>query len=310
MSSPTPTPTDPGSLPWQPKYWPVWLGIGILSLLARLPWSFQRSLGRGIGNLLRVLMGSRAKVARRNIELTMPSLSAEQREALVADHFRALGISLFEFSRAWWGSIAPLRKNLQIEGADVLRLALARGKGVILVSGHFTTLEVCGRLLCDVTAVAGMYRPYGNAAMEYAVKKGRLHYATTMFTKTEMRPAVKHLKQGGVLWYAPDQDPSRGDSVFVDFFGVPANSLASTHQLARLSGAEVIFFGHYRTEQGEYRMKLWSPEQPIPSKDAAADTAVVMQAIETMARRAPAQYLWIHRRFKRQPDGRNLYADS
>lgn len=312
MSNPTPTPTDPGKLPWQPQFWPVWVGIGTLALLARLPWSLQQVLGRGIGNVLRVLMGSRAKVARRNIELTMPSLSVAQREALVRDHFRALGISLFEFARAWWGSIAPLRRNLQIEGADVLRLALARGKGVILVSGHFTTLEVCGRLLCDVTAVAGMYRPYGNAAMEYAVKKGRLHYATAMFTKTEMRPAVKHLKQGGVLWYAPDQDPSRGDSVFVDFFGVPANSLASTHQLARLSGAEVIFFGHYRTEQGEYRMKLWTPEpeQAIPSKDATADTAVVMQAIESMARQAPAQYLWIHRRFKRQSDGRNLYADS
>jgi KDO2-lipid IV(A) lauroyltransferase len=130
-----------------------------------------------------------------------------------------------------------------------------------------------------------------------------------MFTKQELRPAVKHLKQGGLLWYAPDQDPSRGDSVYVPFFGRPANSLSSTHQLARLSGAAVVAFQHARRPDGGYTLRILPVLGDLPTSDATADTARVMAAIESMARAAPDQYLWIHRRFKRQPDGSSPYGD-
>ena len=122
-----------------------------------------------------------------------------------------------------------------------------------------------------------------------------------------MRGAVKHLKRGGLLWYAPDQDPSRGEAVYVPFFGRPAKSLASTHQLARLSGAAVVMFEHARRDDGGYTLRFWPAFEDFPSEDAAADTARVIGAIETMARAAPEQYLWIHRRFKRQPDGVRVY---
>ena len=129
-----------------------------------------------------------------------------------------------------------------------------------------------------------------------------------MFTKQELRPAVKHLKQGGLLWYAPDQDPSRGETVYVPFFGRPANSLSSTHQLARLSGAAVVAFQHKRRDDGGYDLRILPVLDDIPTQDATADTARVIAAIEDMARAAPDQYLWIHRRFKRQPDGSSPYA--
>ena len=108
--------------------------------------------------------------------------------------------------------------------------------------------------------------------------------------------------QGGLLWFAPDQDTRRGDSVFVPFFGRPAYSLTSTHQLARLSGAAVLGFAHVRHDDGSYTLRLTPAFEDFPSADATADTARVMAAIETMIRAAPTQYLWIHRRFKRQPD--------
>ena len=114
---------------------------------------------------------------------------------------------------------------------------------------------------------------------------------------------MKHLKQGGLLWFAPDQDTRRGESVFVPFFNLPAYSLTSTHQLARLSGASVIAFAHERRDDGGYTLRLSPAFGDFPSDDATADTARVMAAIEAMVRVVPAQYLWIHRRFKRQPDG-------
>ena len=278
--------------------------IGVAALAARLPWTMQRALGRGIGRMLRVLLPARTRVARRNLELCFPELDDAARKRLYADSFESLGIALFEFGRAWWGSVAPMRGNVRVEGLEHLEAARAGGRGVIVISGHFTTLEIAARLMCDHAPLAGMYRPHEDPAMEWAVKRGRLRYAQAMFTREELRPALRHLKQGGLLWFAPDQDTRRGDSVFVPFFGHAAWSLTSTHQLAKLSGAAVIAFSHVRRADGGYTLRLSPPFADFPSADASADTSRVIGAIEAMVREAPGQYLWIHKRFKRQPDGR------
>ncbi|MBA3487855.1 MAG: LpxL/LpxP family Kdo(2)-lipid IV(A) lauroyl/palmitoleoyl acyltransferase [Lysobacter sp.] len=303
MASDTALPPPPLGL----RHWPTWAAIGLLVLLARLPWSLQRALGRALGAILRMSLQGRRRIAARNIELCFPQLDQRARESLVIEHFSALGIGVFEFARAWWGSIEPLRHSVQLEGLEHLQAAHAAGKGVILVSGHFTTLEICGRLLSEHLPVAGMYRPHAQPAMEWAVKRGRMRYAAAMFSKLELRPAVKHLKRSGILWYAPDQDPSRGDAVYVAFFDRPAHSLTSTHQLARLSGAAVVAFTHRRRRDGGYSLKLSAPLAQFPSDDPTDDTARIMSAIADMARAAPAQYLWIHRRFKRQPGGESVY---
>lgn len=288
--------------PLGPRHWPAWLGIGLAALLARLPWSLQRVLGRGIGRLLMALFGSRRRVAARNIALCFPELDATAQARLLRESFAELGIGLFEFARAWWGSVAPMRGKVVIEGLEHLEAARAGGRGVIIISGHFMTLEIAARLMCEHAPLAGMYRPHDGAVMEWAVQRGRLRYATAMFTREELRPAIRHLKQGGLLWFAPDQDTRRGDSVFVPFFGRPAYSLTSTHQLARLSGAAVLGFAHVRHDDGSYTLRLSPALEDFPSADATADTARVMAAIEAMIRAAPTQYLWIHRRFKRQPE--------
>lgn len=302
------SPTSAGSPPLAPRHWPTWLLVGACVLLARLPWALQRRLGSAVGAVLALAMRGRREVAARNLALCFPELDDAARRELLRRHFRALGIGLFEFARAWWGSVAPLRRGLRIEGLEHLEEARAGGRGVILVSGHFTTLEACGRLMCDHVPLAGMYRPHGQPPLEWAVKRGRLRYAVAMFGREELRPAIRHLKAGGVLWFAPDQETRRGDSVFVPFFGRPASSLTSTHQFARLAGASVLAFAHERRDDGGYTLRLSPAFDHFPTADATADTARVMQAIEAMARAVPAQYLWIHRRFKRQPDGVDPYA--
>lgn len=308
IAAATTSPVDAGRPPRALREWPAWLGIGLAWLLARLPWPLQRGLGRGLGALLRTTMRERRRIAGRNLALCFPDLDDDARARLLRSCFAELGIGLFEFARAWWGDVAPMRRGLRVEGLEHLAAARAGGRGVIIVSGHFTTLEISARLMCDHAPLAGMYRPHDQGAMEWAVKRGRLRYAAAMFTRDELRPALKHLKQGGLLWFAPDQDTRRGESVFVPFFGRPASSLTSTHQLARLSGAAVLAFAHERRADGGYTLRLSPPFADFPSSDATVDTARVMAAIEAMVRQAPTQYLWIHRRFKRQPDGVDSYA--
>jgi KDO2-lipid IV(A) lauroyltransferase len=123
-----------------------------------------------------------------------------------------------------------------------------------------------------------------------------------MFTNEEIRPAMRHLKQGGFLWYAPDQDMRGKDTVFAPFFGVPAATITATHQFARLSGCAVVPFFH-RREGADYILRVGAPLPEFPSSDATQDSARVNAQIEAMVRQAPTQYLWIHRRFKRRPAG-------
>jgi len=174
---------------------------------------------------------------------------------------------------------------------------------VILVSPHFMTLEICVRILSREVALAGLYRPHDAEALEWAVRKARSGYTLAMFPRESLRPAVRHVKSGGVLWFAPDQESRRGDSVFVPFFGKPAWTLTSTHQLARLTGAAVLPLFHRRTPQGTYELEIGEPLADFPTVDPVADTARVMAVLEALIRREPAQYLWIHQRFKTQPEG-------
>ena len=275
-------------------------------MLARLPWPLQRGLGAMVGWLALRLLRSRRQAARTNLSLCLPELDAVQRKALLRANFRDVGIGLFEFARAWWGSATPMRRTVRIEGLDILQRLQADGRGVLLVSGHFMTLELCGRLLCDHVPLAGMYRRHRSPVMEWAVMRGRLRYACAMFGNGDTRAAIRHLKRGGVLWYAPDQDMRGKDTVFASFFGIPAATITATHQFARLAGCAVVPFFH-RREGADYILRIGEPLAPFPTEDVVADTTQVNAAIEAMVREAPSQYLWLHRRFKRQPDGVSRY---
>ena len=298
----SPSPTSAGERPRGAKHWPMLAGVALLEGAARLPWGLQRVLGRALGGVAYALASSRRHAARVNLRLCLPDMDEAARTRLLRESFRDFGIGLFEFARAWWGEVAPMRRDVVIEGLEHLKELQAQGRGVLMVSGHFMTLEMCGRLLCDHVPLAGMYRRYRNPVMEWAVKRGRLRYAAAMFANDEIRPAMRHLKQGGFLWYAPDQDMRGKETVFAPFFGVPAATITATHQFARLTGCAVVPFFH-RREGDRYVLRIAPPLEDFPSKDAVADSARVNAAIEAMVREAPSQYLWIHRRFKRRPDG-------
>jgi len=288
-----------------PRHWPSWLGLGVIWLIARLPFRALMLLGRLLGALTRLLPGERRHVAQRNLELCFPELDRAQRDRLLRASLADLGMMLVEFAFAWMGSARALaRVPVAIEGLEHLEQCRAQGRGVLLVGAHFSHLELCARLVSQRIRIAGMYRVMDNPVFERAVLRARLRYAAAMFTKDELRRTVKYLKAGGTVWYAPDQDMRGKDTAFVPFFGVVAATITATHHLARLSGAAVLPFFHHRRDDGRgYEIRIEAPLADFPGADAAADTARVNVAIEQMVRAAPTQYLWVHKRFKSRPPG-------
>lgn len=288
-----------------PRNWPAWLGVGVIWLIAHLPFRWLMGLGRLAGRLALHLNKERRRIAATNIALCFPELSADEQKALVRANLCDVGMMLAEFALGWMGSDKAIASvPVTIEGLEHLEAARAAGRGVLLVGGHFSHLELCARLVSQRIRIAGMYRRMDSDVFEFAVLRSRLHYAAAMFEKDDIRGTVKYLKAGGTLWYAPDQDMRSKDNVFARFFGVRAATITATHHLARMSNAVVIPFHHRRLpDDSGYVMRLGAPMENFPSDDAARDTEAVNAQIEQMVREAPEQYLWVHKRFKTRPPG-------
>jgi KDO2-lipid IV(A) lauroyltransferase len=282
-----------------PRYWPTWLGLGLLRTLALLPYGWLVSMGAGLGALMLRLRLPFTRTARRNIELCLPHLSAAEREKLLARHFESLGIGLFEVAFTWWASPERFRRIVRIDGCENLKAALARGRGVILLTAHFTTLEIGARILASVEPTNFLYRPTRNEVLARFLARCRSRFGGRPIPRDDIRGLIGALKHNECVWYAPDQSYRKKGAQMVELFGIPAATNTLTSRLARMTGAAVLpyFFERLPGAQG-YRAVIHPALENFPSECAVADTERFNHLIEAQVRKVPDQYLWIHRRFK------------
>jgi len=295
-----------------PRFWGLWLALGLFWLVAQLPYAWLLQLGRWLGALTYRLAGSRRRIARRNLELCFPELSADQRERLVKENFASMGIAFFEMAISWWWSRQRLARLAHIEGLEHLQRAQAEGRGVILMALHFTTLEIGAALLGQRQTIDGMYRQHGNPVFDYVQRCGRERHNAdaTAIEREDIRAMLKVLRAGRAIWYAPDQDYGPKQSIFVPLFGVPAATVTATTKFARLGKALVMPFIQTRLADGSgYRLTIHPPLEGFPGESEEADCLRINRWVEQSVRQQADQYLWAHRRFKSRPDGEpSLYS--
>ena len=290
--------------PYSIRYWPTWSGIAVLWCLSQLPYAWQLAIGRRIGMLFHRLARRRRTIAAVNLSLCFPGLSASKREEIIAEQFISMGIGVMETAMSWWAPGKRMEKLARIVRLPDLLAAPEGGKGVILLSAHFTTLEIGGRLLALHTPFHVMYREHKNAAFDRVMKSARIKHFGKAIPRGDLRGVLRSLQDNVPVWYAPDQDYGREQSVFVPFFGMPAASITATSRLARISGAAVVPFFQTRLPGARgYQLTLYPPLDNFPGESVEADTRRINGIIETRIREQPGQYLWVHRRFKTRPEG-------
>ena len=262
-----------------PRYWLTWLGIGFLRALEPLPYSWQLRVGRTIGRIARVLPLAHVRIARRNIDLCLPELSAAEREDLLKRHFESLGIGVCETAVTWWSDNDRVRSLAQVEGADHLHRALARGRGAILVGGHFTTIEIGTRILGTVVPLNVLFRATRDEVLSDFMAGRMAPYAARAIKHDDIRTLVRALRENGAVWYAPDQSYRNKGAAMVPFFGIPAATTTSTSRLARMTGAAVLTYFPERLpgKQG-YRVVIGPELENFPSEDPVADTVAFRSA--------------------------------
>ena len=290
--------------PLTPRYWPGWLGVGLIWLLGKTPQWLGLLLSAPLAVLMRLGMKARRRIALRNIERCFPDRTAAEHEAILKSCFRSLARAVFEIAWSWSASAARIQRMGHVEGIENVTAAAAGGRGVLMVTAHITCLEIGGRFLAMQVPSSGIYRPLKSPVLEWYQNRSRLTYGESMISKRDMRSAIRVLKKGGLVWYAPDQDFGRDQSAFAPFFGIETATLLATWRLPQVTGCAVVpMFPYYDSKRRHYTVRILPALEAFPGEDAVADLARVNAALEAHIRSAPDQYWWIHRRFKTRPDG-------
>jgi KDO2-lipid IV(A) lauroyltransferase len=274
-------------------------------VVARLPPRAVVRLGRTLAWLAWPLLRSRRRIAATNIALCFPGLDAARQRQLADESVRNAVVGALELLRAWYLPADRLRGQYRIEGLEHAQAALARGRGVLLVTAHLIPYELALRLLGDALGrpVRLVARDHNHPCLQAWMEASRRRVSgPTLPKKRGREPLLAQLRAGEPVGYLADQDFSY-QHVFVPFFGVPAATLATTPELVSASGAAALPFWFRRDDDGRYVLRIEPAWDGWPSGDPVRDAARYMAELEKAVREAPAQYLWVHRRFKTRPPG-------
>jgi len=288
-----------------PRYWPAAIGVIFFRLLTFLPLRVQFLLGKWGGRIFYWVGKRRRHIATVNIDLCFPKLDAKQKQQIVRSAFESVGITAaLEVPNAWWGDEKTIAQIGKVHGIEHIQQAQKQGKGVLLLSGHFTSLEIGCRILTKKIPTYNMYKMHRNELFDRVMKASREKHTKGVIERRDVRSFIRALRKGEVCWYAPDQDFGREASVFAPFMGVQTATLTATSRLAKMGNAVVIpFFPRRRRYEIGYDVFILPPLENFPSGDDVKDAKLVNELFAEQVLLAPEQYLWGHRRFKTRPEG-------
>jgi KDO2-lipid IV(A) lauroyltransferase len=286
------------------------LGLGLLWLLHWLPLPVLAAIARRMGALLYRLAGSRRRVGLRNLELCFPAMPLPERKALLKQHFQWLTQSLLDRAVLWWAPGARIQSLIEVEGDIGLaeRMWHTEGRATMWLCPHFVGLDVAGAaiLLCQKQPGASIYQTQSHPLLDRLMKQGRLRFGDAeIFPRQDsIKPLLRAVKAGRGFFNLPDMDFGLQDAAFVPFFGVPAATLLAPARMARMLNMVVQPVITELLPNGlGWRVRFLPPLAGFPTADAEADTAALNRFIEREILKQPAQYLWVHKRFKTRPPG-------
>ena len=287
---------------WLPQHWPMWLGLGFLWTADKLPWPEKRLIARGLGWFVFNILCIRRRVVFTNLRLCFPKATTAQITALARAHYDSLALGLFEICAGWWAQTSDLPPH-RIIGLEHLEAALAHGRGVVLLTAHFTTLEIGGRFMSEARRMGGLYRDPNNPVVAHLMRGQRARHMSPAVHFDDLRGLIRALRANAPIWYAPDQGKRSKTSEILPFFGIPAITNTATSKIAEMTGAAVVPFFAKREDDYSYTLTIHPPLENFPTADAAADAVRINLLIEENIRLCPEQYFWVHKRFKARGPG-------
>jgi KDO2-lipid IV(A) lauroyltransferase len=246
---------------------------------------------------------SRRHVVLTNLRVCFPELSVAERDALARQSFVHFAQAWLDRSWLWHRSAACIQSRVQLTG-DVQ--ALSSDEPTVLFAPHFVGLDVGWTLLTLNLPLhfTTIFTPQSNAAVDAWVAQGRQRFGQVRLFRREdgVKPIVSALRKNELLYLLPDMNFGPSESIFVPFYGELAATVPSLSRFAKLGRARVVPVITRMTNAG-YDVVVHPAWTDFPTDDVEADTAVMNQRLEGFIQAMPAQYFWVHKRFKTRPAG-------
>ena len=288
----------------EPRYWITWLGLACMVIIAHLPNRLSMAVGVLAGHLLYFFGHNRRRITTINIGLCFPELSEPEQKKLIRQTTVDSGIGFVEMCISWFNHTKIKPDMIEIQGDQNLFDAAGEGRGVILVGAHYTTLDLGGLLMAQCRRVGVMYRANKNPLFDLIVRNSRKKFCETVIERSDMRSVIRFIKDGGVMWYAPDQDYGPKQAVFAPFFGIEAATITVIPRLVKVNNSPVLILSHHRKpNNGGYIVSISKPVKDYPTGNDRADATRINALLESEIRKYPEQYMWLHRKFKTRPEG-------
>jgi KDO2-lipid IV(A) lauroyltransferase len=277
--------------------------IACMRWMAAWPLSWIRALGWVLGWALWCFARPRRHIVLTNLRLCMPDLGDAERQNLARQHFLLVGQSLLDRAWLWHAPEAVVRSRLHWRGATQM---LDETQPLVLFAPHFVGLDAGGSAVAleAKQPVAFIYVTQSDPQLEAWVRQGRERWghAKPYFRHEGIRKIIVGLKRGERLHLSPDMDLGREESIFVPFMGVQAATVPSLSRMAKMVGAKVVPVVTRLTHQG-YDIEVGESWVDFPGGDIEADTRRMNEWLGQCIRTMPAQYYWVHKRFKTRPEG-------
>jgi KDO2-lipid IV(A) lauroyltransferase len=284
----------------------AWLGRVLIALIESLHgWSqpARTRLANAIGDALWWLVRPRRRVALANLRACFPHWSEQDRRRVARECFRNMARAVLDHAVLARATREQIARFVRAEGLQ--HLLDPANRPLIMIAPHFAGLNAGGVRIATEVAGVSIYARQRNPALDDWLRALRGRFNEPVLIAREgfdLRAAIRAMKEGRPFYYLPDQDYGAQHSIFVPFFGEPAATLPMVARLARLTGARVLMTVTEMTPDG-YVLHVEPPWQDFPSASVEQDTARMNREIERWVQKMPAQYLWLHKRFKSRPPG-------
>jgi Kdo2-lipid IVA lauroyltransferase/acyltransferase len=284
---------------------PSHVGVLFMRFLALLPLGVVRALGAGLGHVLYALAVPRRKVVLTNLRLCFPQEGEAQRRSWARQSFVCFAQTWLDRGWLWHAPRAVVQSRLQFAGAVH---ELDGQTPTIVFAPHFYGLDAGATALTlhlpPERACTTIYTSQTNPVVDQWIVEGRKRFGNVrmMGHFDGVKPIISGLRQGGLLYLLPDLNLGANESIFVPFFGVSAATVPSLSRFARLGRAKIVPLVTRLTPQG-YEVRVYEAWQNFPTEDLSADTLRMNQVLEGFVQDMPAQYYWVHKRFKTRPPG-------
>jgi KDO2-lipid IV(A) lauroyltransferase len=288
----------------RPKYWLGLIFMGFCWLIAKLPVSVQIFFANRLSWILLKLAKKRKRIAAINLKLCFPDKTEDERETLLKENFRQTALGIVEIASCWFTDLKSRRINTDIIGKHYLEEAQAQGNGVILLIFHLSSMELGGSILGHHFDFNAMYKPNKNKLIEYMMCNGRHRHIKNLIKQNDIRSTVKALKNNEIVWYSTDQNFGNKKGIFAPFFDTQASTITAITKFSKMTGATVIPFTHKRIHGDKgIELELHPALNNFPGESAEVDAKNINQFLENYLKQNPANYLWLHQRFRTRPPG-------